>query len=110
MNTLIPPGGRIATAIVVMQPGTGNVLAMAVNRTYGDTTDHLPVYGKDPKTGKIGREHGPLTHQIQLATSYPGLPGRFDVQDVHARRGAGKGPFDLDRLLFAGLHLPDQFR
>jgi membrane peptidoglycan carboxypeptidase len=45
VNTLIPAGGRIATADVVMQPGTGNVLAMAVNRRYADTTDHLPVYG-----------------------------------------------------------------
>ena len=45
VDTIIPPGGRIATADVVMQPGTGDVLAMAVNRIYGDTTDHLPVYG-----------------------------------------------------------------
>ncbi len=45
VDTVVPPGGRIATAEVVMQPGTGEVLAMAINRTYGDTTDHLPVYG-----------------------------------------------------------------
>jgi membrane peptidoglycan carboxypeptidase len=45
VDTLIPAGGRIATADVVMQPGTGDVLAMAVNRKYADTTDHLPVYG-----------------------------------------------------------------
>ena len=45
VNTLIPPGGRIATADVVMQPGTGDVLAMAVNRRYANTTDNLPVYG-----------------------------------------------------------------
>ena len=45
VDSLNPPGGRIGTADVVMQPGTGAVLAMAVNRVYGDTTDHLPVYG-----------------------------------------------------------------
>ncbi len=45
VDTVVPPGGRIGTATVVLQPGTGQVLAMAVNRVYGDTTDHLPVYG-----------------------------------------------------------------
>jgi membrane peptidoglycan carboxypeptidase len=45
VDTLVPAGGRIATADVVMQPGTGEVLAMAINRKYADTTDHLPVYG-----------------------------------------------------------------
>jgi membrane peptidoglycan carboxypeptidase len=45
VNQLNPPGGRIGTADVVMQPGTGAILAMAVNRVYGDTTDHLPVFG-----------------------------------------------------------------
>ncbi len=52
VDTVVPPGGRIATAEVVMQPGTGDVLAMAINRTYGDTTDHLPVFSQDPKTLK----------------------------------------------------------
>jgi membrane peptidoglycan carboxypeptidase len=45
VDSIVPAGGRIATADVVMQPGTGQVLAMAVNRKYADTTDHLPLYG-----------------------------------------------------------------
>jgi membrane peptidoglycan carboxypeptidase len=76
VDTIIPPGGRIATAIVVIQPGTGNVLAMAVNRVYGDTTDHLPAYGKDPKTGKIVESKDRIHTKYNYATSYPGFqPG-----------------------------------
>ena len=76
VDSIIPPGGRVATAIVVMQPGTGNVLAMAVNRVYGDTTDHLPAYGKDPKTGKIVESKDRIHTKYNYATSYPGFqPG-----------------------------------
>jgi membrane peptidoglycan carboxypeptidase len=76
VDTIIPPGGRVATAIVVMQPGTGNVLAMAVNRLYGDTSDHLPAYGKDPKTGKIVESKDRVHTKYNYATSYPGFqPG-----------------------------------
>ena len=109
VNT-IPPGGRVATAIVVMQPGTGNVLAMAVNRTYGDTTDHLPVLRQGPEDREDRREQGPLSHQIQLCDQLSGLPARIDVQDVHPRGGAGKGTVDVHQFLLAGLHLFDELR
>jgi membrane peptidoglycan carboxypeptidase len=75
VDTIIPPGGRIATAAVVIQPGTGNVLAMAVNRVYGDTTDHLPVYGPDPK-GKIVESKDRVHTKFNYAINYPGFqPG-----------------------------------
>jgi membrane peptidoglycan carboxypeptidase len=32
---VVPDGGRVATAVVVVQPGTGAVLGMAVDRRYG---------------------------------------------------------------------------
>ncbi len=76
VDSIIPPGGRIATAIVVMRPGTGEVLAMAVNRTYGDTSDHLPVFSEDPKTLKITESKDRVHTKFNYATSYPGFqPG-----------------------------------
>jgi membrane peptidoglycan carboxypeptidase len=68
VDTIVPPGGRIGTAEVVMQPGTGDVLAMAINRTYADTTDHLPVYGKD-KNGKLVESKDQVHTKFNYATA-----------------------------------------
>jgi membrane peptidoglycan carboxypeptidase len=74
VDTIIPPGGRVATAAVVMQPGTGNVLAMAVNRVYGDTSDHLPAYGV--VKGKVVESKDRVHTKFNYATTYPGYqPG-----------------------------------
>ena len=35
VDRVVPAGGRVATAVVVVQPGTGAVLGMAVDRHYG---------------------------------------------------------------------------
>jgi membrane peptidoglycan carboxypeptidase len=35
VNTVVPVGSRVATAVDVVQPGTGAVVAMAVDRRYG---------------------------------------------------------------------------
>jgi membrane peptidoglycan carboxypeptidase len=35
VDHVVPAGGRVATAVVVVQPGTGAVLGMAVDRRYG---------------------------------------------------------------------------
>jgi len=35
VNSVVPAGGRVATAVAVVQPGSGAVLAMAVDRRYG---------------------------------------------------------------------------
>ncbi|CAO5242978.1 transglycosylase domain-containing protein [Frankia sp. AgKG'84/4] len=35
VNSTIPPDNRVSATEVVIQPGTGNILAMAVNRVYG---------------------------------------------------------------------------
>jgi membrane peptidoglycan carboxypeptidase len=66
VDTLIPAGGRIATADVVMKPGTGDVLAMAINRRYADTTDHLPVYGK--VNGKVVESADHFDTKFNFAT------------------------------------------
>ena len=71
VDTIIPAGGRVGTAAVVMQPGTGDVLAMAINRVYGDTTDHLPVYGV--VKGKLVQSKDHVHTKFNYATSYPGF-------------------------------------
>jgi len=43
VDSVIPSGSRVATASVVLRPGTGEVLAMAINRVYADTSDHRTV-------------------------------------------------------------------
>ncbi|MCM3886329.1 penicillin-binding protein [Frankia sp. R82] len=40
-NEVIPVGNRVAAGVVTMQPGTGQVLAVAENREYGPTADGL---------------------------------------------------------------------
>ena len=73
---------------VVLQPGTGEVLAMAINRVYGDTTDHLPVYGT--VNGKHVESEDRIHTKFNYATA-PGFPGRLDLQDVHAGCRAEQG-------------------
>ncbi|KLL12254.1 glycosyl transferase [Protofrankia coriariae] len=41
-NTVVPPGNRVAVGVAMLQPGTGNVLALAVNREYGPSADGQP--------------------------------------------------------------------
>ena len=38
VDTVVPMGSRVATAVDVVQPGTGAVVAMAVDRRYGSRT------------------------------------------------------------------------
>ncbi len=42
-DAIIPAGNRVATAVVILQPGTGEVQAMAVNRVYAPTDDGKPT-------------------------------------------------------------------
>ncbi|CAO5190955.1 Membrane carboxypeptidase (Penicillin-binding protein) [Frankia sp. AiPs1] len=41
-SEVIPVGNRVAAGVVMMQPGTGQVLAVAENREYGPTDDGKP--------------------------------------------------------------------
>ncbi|WP_416211281.1 penicillin-binding protein [Frankia sp. Cas3] len=38
---VLPPGNRVAAGVAMIQPGTGKVLALAVNRVYGPSSDGL---------------------------------------------------------------------
>ncbi|THJ75831.1 penicillin-binding protein [Candidatus Frankia alpina] len=40
---VIPIGNRVAASVAMMQPGTGQVLAVAINREYGATDDGQPA-------------------------------------------------------------------
>nr|WP_230205037.1 transglycosylase domain-containing protein [Parafrankia elaeagni] len=40
-SEVIPIGDRVAAGVAMVQPGTGNVLALAVNREYGTPADNL---------------------------------------------------------------------
>jgi membrane peptidoglycan carboxypeptidase len=73
-DTIIPPGGRVATAVVVLQPGTGAVLAMAINRVYADSSDNLPIYGV--VNGKRVQSKDRVHTKYNLAIAQPGFqPG-----------------------------------
>ncbi len=67
IDALNPAGGRIGTAEVVMKPGTGEVLAMAVNRIYGNTTDNLPSFAV--KNGKIVESVDFVHTKVNYATT-----------------------------------------
>ncbi len=40
-NSVIPPGNRVTVGVAMLEPGTGKVLALAVNREYGPSSDGL---------------------------------------------------------------------
>ncbi len=43
VDRTVPSGNRVASAVVLMEPGTGLVEAMAVNRVFAPTADGKPV-------------------------------------------------------------------
>jgi membrane peptidoglycan carboxypeptidase len=79
VDQIVPSGNRVAAATDVIQPGTGDLLAMAVNRIYGD-----PPKGKDdfvhskypyPTTQSPGFQAGSTFKLFTLATALSqGLP------------------------------------
>ena len=73
IDSKLPRNSKYALGIVVVEPGTGQVKAMAVNRTYGLEA---------PKTT------API---LQRWSGHRRLPGRIDVQDVHDGCRAGEG-------------------
>ena len=92
LNETVEPSNSVTVAEAIVQPGTGNVLAMAVNKPYGtgpgETT--IPV----------------LDHRRAAA--------RVDVQGLHADGGARAGAAAVDLVLRARLlrlaDLPHRYR
>ncbi len=83
-------GSPFANGIVVSEPGTGRVKAMAVNRTYSLEVDENPL-SSNPEAGpeRAGQlpEHGGAPDRRRRPA---GLPGRVDVQDVPDAGRAGR--------------------
>ena len=42
VGEIVPVGDRVAASVIVVEPGTGRVLALAINREYGSPADGLP--------------------------------------------------------------------
>ncbi|MGF7237005.1 MAG: transglycosylase domain-containing protein, partial [Frankia sp.] len=42
VRSIMPVGNQDAAGVVMLQPGTGNILAMSINRLYGASTDGKP--------------------------------------------------------------------
>ncbi len=73
IDSKLPRNSKYALGIVVVEPGTGQVKAMAVNRTYG-------LEGAE--------DHGAAAERWR---QHRRLPGRIDVQDVHDGGRPGEG-------------------
>ncbi|SQD99206.1 Glycosyl transferase family 51 [Parafrankia sp. Ea1.12] len=85
---VIPTGNRVAAGVAMVQPGTGNVLALAVNRDYGTPDDNQPpaltadfvhtkeIYPVDPdsfspgSTFKVFTLAAALENNIPLSTTF----------------------------------------
>ena len=78
VNQIVPSGNRVAAATDVIQPGTGNLLAMAVNRVYGNPPKGKVdnVHSKFPyPTTEPGYQAGSTFKMFTLATALSqGLP------------------------------------
>ena len=79
VNQVVPAGNRVAAATDVIQPGTGNLLAIAVNRVYGDPPKGKNdfVHSKYPyaTTQSPGFQAGSTFKLFTLATALAqGLP------------------------------------
>ena len=81
LNETVEPSNSVTVAEAIVQPGTGNVLAMAVNKPYGT---------------------GPGETTIPVLTTAALQPGST-LQGLHADRRALAGPAAVDLVLRARL-------
>jgi membrane peptidoglycan carboxypeptidase len=110
VDTVVPPGSSVAAAVAVVQPGTGNVLALAQNRTYGPFSDGKSVEATNDfthteeiipaesgtfspgSTFKVFTLAAAIDHGIPLNTTFDAPPCyHSDVLDNPAGAGCAGG-------------------
>ena len=98
VDHVVPAGGRVATAVVVVQPGTGAVLGMAVDRRYGshhgETRVNLATGGQSGfqagSTFKLFTLAAAVDKGIPLSTTFHAPPHiTIPAGDMHDCAGDG---------------------
>jgi membrane peptidoglycan carboxypeptidase len=69
VDTVVPAGSRVATAVDVVQPGTGAVVAMAVDRKYGSHKDRNETRLNLATGGQSGFQAGSTFKVFTLAAA-----------------------------------------
>src|SRR3954468_1565730 len=98
VDIVVPAGGRVATAVVVVQPGTGAVLGMAVDRHYGShhgqTRLNFAAGGQSGfqagSTFKLFTLAAAVEHSLPLSTTFQAPPHlTIPAGDMHDCAGDG---------------------
>ena len=98
VDHVVPAGGRVATAVVVVQPGTGAVLGMAVDRHYGShhgqTRLNFATGGQSGfqagSTFKLFTLAAAVEHWLPLSTTFQAPPHMtIPAGDMHDCAGDG---------------------
>src|SRR3954454_11435174 len=98
VDHVVPAGGRVATAVVVVQPGTGADLGMAVDRRYGSrhgqTRLNFAAGGQSGfqagSTFKLFTLAAAVEHSLPLSTTFQAPPHlTIPAGDMHDCAGDG---------------------
>ena len=104
VDSVVPSGSRVATAVVVVQPGTGAVLGMAVDRRYGShhgqTRLNFATGGQSGfqagSTFKLFTLAAAIDSGLPLSTTFNSPPHlTIPAGDMHDCAGDGLSQWDV---------------